>query len=350
MQKETFGFGLVGIGMGGVTHATQFAEMDDVDFVACYGRNSEKAEAFAKKYDARKSYSDYEAFCNDPELDFVVVCSPNGLHAQHAVPLAEAGKHVIVEKPLEITREEADRIIDACDRNNVMLSVIYQMRFGSAAQKVKQAVDSDRFGKVLQIDAYDKAFREVSYYRDDAWRGTKEFEGGGTLTTQTTHLIDLMQWIAGPLDKVYAQTRTAYHDIEVEDLANALLTWRSGATGVIVSSTCFQPAMKSRIEVHGEKGTAIFNGEYDELYLWDVEDDPEKIDAPDGFQFKDITDPYLFPMERHRANLQETIDAFREKREPLISGREALKALEIKSAIYRSGATNAEVTVNWPED
>ena len=346
MKDGKFGFGLVGIGMGGVTHATQFAVMEDVEFVACYGRNPEKAAAFAEKYGARKGYSDYSQFCADPDLDFVVVCSPNGLHAKHAVPLAEAGKNLIVEKPLEISLSAANEILDACKRNDVLLSVVYQMRFGEAAKKVKQAVDDGRFGRILQIDAYDKAYREISYYQDDPWRGTKELEGGGTLTTQTTHLVDLMQWIAGPVEKAYAKKLTAFHDIEVEDLANAILTFRSGALGVVVSSTCFRPAMKSRVEVHGTKGSAIFNGEYDELYLWDLEDDPEKIDAPDGFKFRDVTDPYLFPMERHRANLQDTIDAYKEGRDPFVTGEEALKSVAIKQAIYRSAELGQEVEVD----
>tara|TARA_R110001599_G_scaffold146321_3_gene329422 strand:- start:19867 stop:20913 length:1047 start_codon:yes stop_codon:yes gene_type:complete len=348
MKKGKYGIGLVGIGMGGVTHATQFAEIEELEFIACFGRSAEKAEAFGKKYGAKRWYSDFEAFCADEELDFVVVCTPNGLHAKYAIPLAEAGKHLIVEKPLEISREAAHSIIAACERNNVSLSTIYQMRFGEAAKKVKHAVETGMMGEILQIDAYDKAFREVSYYADDPWRGTIEFEGGGTLTTQTTHLIDLMQWIAGPVDSVYADCRTAFHDIEVEDLANVMMKFKNGATGVIVSATCFQPALKSRIEIHGTKGSAIFNTEYDELYFWQVEGDPEKIDAPEGFKFGDITDPYLFPMERHRANLLEVLNAHEEGRKSMVSGEEALKAEEIILAIYESSKTGARVPVKQP--
>ncbi|MFT7124210.1 MAG: UDP-N-acetyl-2-amino-2-deoxyglucuronate dehydrogenase [Candidatus Azotimanducaceae bacterium] len=346
MRNGKLGFGLVGLGMAGVTHATQFAKMDDIEFVACYGRNSKKAQGFAAEYGAASWYSDFDAFCENPDIDFAVVCTPNGLHEEFATKLAKAGKNVIVEKPLEITLEGARRIIDACDANDVSLSVIYQMRFGAAARKVKEAVAAGELGEILQADAYDKAFREVSYYRDDPWRGTKEFEGGGTLTTQTTHLIDLLQWIVGPVSRVYASCRTAYHDIEVEDLANAMLFYENGASGVIVSGTCFQPAMKSRIEIHGTKGSVVFNGEYDEVYLWNVEADPTKIDTPDGFRFSDITDPYLLPMERHRDNLQEIIDAYREGRESLVTGAEALKSEEIILAIYESSEKRAMVEVN----
>tara|TARA_R110001599_G_scaffold8651_3_gene41955 strand:+ start:41599 stop:42648 length:1050 start_codon:yes stop_codon:yes gene_type:complete len=345
MKKQKFGFGLMGLGMAGVTHATQFPEMDDIDFVACYGRNPDKAKAFAEQYGATRWHSDFEAFCADPDIDFAILCTPNATHAEYAIALANAGKHVIVEKPLEITLERAQSIIEACAANNVSLSVIYQMRFGTAARKVKDAVAAGHFGKILQVDAYDKAFRERTYYSNDAWRGTREFEGGGTLTTQTTHLIDLMQWIAGPVDSVFAKCRTAYHDIEVEDLANAMLTFESGAMGVIVSSTCFQPAMKSRVEIHGTEGSAIFNGEYDEMYLWDIASDPEKIDAPDGFRFRDTTNPYLFPMERHRANLQEIIDAYREGRDSMVTGVEALKSEEIILAIYESSRTGTVVSI-----
>lgn len=346
MKNGKYGFGLVGVGMGGETHASQIALLEEAELVACYGRNPEKAKKFAEEYGAQKYYSDYQEFCQDQDLDFVIICTPNGLHAEFSIPAAKAGKHLIVEKPLEISLEAAQTIIDAAHDAGVQLSVIYQMRLGNAARKVKQAIDDGKFGRLLQIDAYDKAYREVSYYRDDAWRGTKEEEGGGTLTTQTTHLIDLMQWLAGPAESVFGKTKTAFHDIETEDLANAIVTFESGALGVITSSTCFQPPLKSRIEVHGTKGTAIFNGEYDELYLWDLKDDPNRIDAPEGFGFKDLSDPRLFPMERHSANLQDSIDALKNKRPPLVTGEEALKSMKIKHAIYRSAASGKVVEVD----
>lgn len=345
MKNGKYGFGLVGVGMGGETHASQLAVMDEAELVACYGRNPEKAKKFAEEYGAQRYYSDYQEFCQDQDLDFVIICTPNGLHAEFSIPAAKAGKHLIVEKPIEISLEAAQSIVDAAKAAGVQLSVIYQMRLGNAARKVKQAIDDGSFGRLLQIDAYDKAYREVSYYRDDPWRGTKAEEGGGTLTTQTTHLIDLMQWLAGPAVRAFGKTKTAFHDIETEDLANAIVTFENGALGVITSSTCFQPPLKSRVEVHGTKGTAIFNGEYDELYLWDLQDDPDKIDAPDGFKFKDLSDPRLFPMERHSANLQDSIDALKNNRPPLVTGEEALKSMKIKLAIYRSAATGKEVDI-----
>jgi len=345
MRSGKLGFGLVGLGMGGETHAPQIKELKEGELVAVYGRNEEKAKMFAEKFGIRRWYSDYRRMLDDKDIDIVNILTPNGLHLDFAVLAAEAGKHVIVEKPLEITLERADAIINACRKNKVKLSVVYQMRFGNAARKIKQAIDSGVFGKMMLCDVYDKEFRTSEYYANDYWRGTKDYEGGGSLMTQTTHLIDLIQWFMGPVSKVFAKKTTARHQIEVEDLAVAIITFQNGALGVIESSTAIHPAFKHRVEVHGQNGSAMMNGEYDEMLLWDVMGSDEKVDAPEGFKFTDIVDPHLFPVIRHRYQLQDMIDAIKEDREPLVNGEEGKKACVILHAIYESANLGKEVVV-----
>ena len=345
MSSSRVGFGLVGLGMGGETHARELQHVPDAELVAVYGRNEDKARAFAQRFGAKRWYSDYRQFLDDREIHVADIVTPNGLHQDFAVPAAEAGKHVVVEKPLEISLARADAIIEACRRHRVQLSVIYQMRFGQAARRVKQALDAGLFGRLLLADVYDKEYRASSYYANDYWRGTRQYEGGGSLMTQSSHVIDLLHWMAGPVESVFAQRRTALHRIEVEDLVVATVTFRSGAVGVIESATCVSPAFKSRLELHGELGSAIMNGEHDELMFWEVRGSDEQIDAPPGFHFKDVSDPRLLPEIRHRLLLTDVVEAIREHRPPAVTGEEARKSLAIIMAIYESAERGVKVTL-----
>ena len=346
MGSDDVGFGLVGLGMAGRTHAREIAHLEGGRVAAVYGRNREKAEAFAERFQIPKAYDDYELFLADPDVDVVDVLTPHGVHLDYAVPAAEAGKHVIVEKPLELDLDRARQIIDACDCNGVTLGVIYQMRFGRWEQRLKQAVDAGELGRLLLVDAIEKAYREPAYYANDPWRGTREMEGAGCLMTQSIHIIDLIQWIAGPVASVNARVQTARHAIEAPDMAIARLTYASGAWGVLQSSTAIYPALRSRVEVHGEHGSVIVNPEYDQVCFWDVRDTPEgRIDTPEGFAFGDIADPNGFPEERHRVVLADILRAIREGGQPTVSGVEALKSLAIVLAIDESSRRGEEVEV-----
>ena len=225
--------------------------------------------------------------------------------------------------------------------------MIYQLRFGNAVRKIKAAIDSGLFGRIFLCDGYDKEYREPSYYANDSWHGDKILSGGGCLRLQSTHIVDLLQWFMGPVDSIFAKKRTAVHKIELEDLVVAQLSFRNGAIGVLESSTCTYPAFKSRIELHGENGSAIINAEYDELVLWNFKDSDDKIDTPVGFTFTDVSDPHQLPFIRHRYQLQDVIDAIKENREPLVTGEDAIKALVIEQAIYESTELGKEVKVKF---
>ena len=344
MKDGNICYGLVGLGMGGQTHARQLSKLPGATLAAVYGRDEGKAGAFASRFGIPKVYRRYEELLEDPEIDVVNVATPNGLHRDFATRAARAGKHVVVEKPLEISLARALDIVEACERNEVILGIIFQMRFGDSATRLKRAIGEGRLGRLLVADAVDKEYRRPEYYARDHWRGTRELEGGGCLTTQSIHVIDLLQWLAGPVESVYAKKRTAYHKIETEDFAVAIVTFSSGALGVIESSTALKPSMKSRVEIHGTQGSAIINGEWDRTFFWNVGDD-EKIDAPEDFRFTDIDDPRGMPEDRHGLLFADMNAAIRERRPPLISGREALDSVAITEAIYTSAESGAEVSV-----
>ena len=344
MKDGEICYGLVGLGMGGETHARELSKLQGARLAAVYGRDEDKAKAFARRFGVPKAYSRYEALLEDPELDVINVATPNGLHRDFATKAADAGKHVLVEKPLEISLARALEIVEACERNEVILGVIFQMRFGESATRLKRAIGEGRLGRVLVADAIDKEYRTPEYYARDHWRGTRELEGGGCLTTQSIHVIDLLQWLAGPVESVYAKKRTALHSIETEDFAVSIVTFCSGALGVIESSTAVKPSMKSRVEVHGTQGSAIINGEWDQTFFWDVGDD-EKIDAPEGFGFADIDDPRGMPEDRHGLLFADINAAIKGRRAPQMTGREALKSVAITEAIYTSAESGREVSV-----
>ena len=345
MKDGQICYGLVGLGMGGETHARQLAKLKGARLCAIYGRDENKARAFAKKFGIPRTYTRYESLLEDHEIDVVNVATPNGLHRDFATMAAQAGKHVVVEKPLEISLARALEIVEVCEQNQVILGVIFQMRFGDSAGRLKRAICEGRLGRLLVADAIDKEYRPPEYYARDYWRGTRKLEGGGCLTTQSIHVIDLLQWLAGPVESVYAKKRTALHEIETEDFAVAIVTFSSGALGVIESSTALKPSMKSRVEIHGTQGSAIINGEWDQTFFWDLGDD-EKIDAPEEFAFADIDDPRGMPEDRHGLLFADINAAIRERRPALISGREALKSVAIAEAIYMSAESGREVSVS----
>ncbi len=344
MKDGQVSFALAGLGMGGSTHARELNKLEGAHLAAVYGRNEDKAKKFAEEFGAPKAYSRFEEMLEDPEIDVVNVLTPNGLHGEFAIAAAKAGKHVVVEKPIEITVARGVEVVRACEENGVTLSAVFQMRFGESATRLKQAIDEGRMGRLMIADAIDKEGRRPEYYGNDYWRGTRELEGGGSLITQSIHVIDLLQWLAGPIESVFAKTRTVRHDIETEDYAAAVVTFRDGATGVIESSTAVKPALKSRVEIHGTEGSAIINGEWDETYLWDIGDD-EKIDAPLYFKFTDTEDPRTMPESRHSFVFGDVVAAIKEGRSPKISGKEALMSVAICEAIYKSAESGKEVSV-----
>jgi predicted dehydrogenase len=219
------------------------------------------------------------------------------------------------------------------------------MRFGTVAQKLRWAVSSGALGRIFLADAIDKSSRTPAYYDSADWRGTKVLEGGGCLMTQSIHIVDLLQYIVGPVKSVLGRVATMVHAIEVEDTATALVRFENGAMGVIESTSSVRPALKSRLELHGENGTIVANAQYDQILFWDVRGVPSET-AANPITLGDIDDPWAYPQVRHRVQLQDMVDAIREERDPILTGEDARVSLAINMAIYESSRLGREVTVD----
>jgi UDP-N-acetyl-2-amino-2-deoxyglucuronate dehydrogenase len=343
MRANQIRYALIGAGMGAETHATELPHVNGAAFEAVYARTVERAEAFRTRYGARKAYSDRAALLADPDIDAVIIVTPNGLHRDFAVAAAQAGKHVIVEKPLEITSARGREIIEACERSGVSLFVIYQMRYAEASAKIKTAIERGDLGRVILVNVIDNEYRAPEYYARDYWRGTRELEGGGCLMTQTTHLLDLVQHLVGPVESTFAQLKTAVHKIETEDLAVATLKFVNGALGVVSSSTAAYPAQRHIVSIVGTDGTISMNGEYDQIIFQGTRSGGQTIDAPAGFGFGDNADPRSFPTLRHRTQLRLITEKLIRGEPNDESADDHLLALYLSDAIYRSAREGREV-------
>jgi len=343
----TVRFGMVGCGMISNFHARAIADAPDATLAGVFSRSAEKTAAFAEKYGCRP-FNTLEEMVADPEIDAITICSPSGAHLDPALAAAAAGKHIIVEKPLEITTERCDKIIHAAEAANVKLGVTFQSRFHESARLMKQAVEGGRFGTITLGDAYVKWFRSQQYYDSGAWRGTWALDGGGALMNQAIHSVDLLLWLMGPVAEVNARTATMTHErIEVEDVAVANLLFKSGALGVIEATTTAFPGSLKRIEICGDQGTAIL--EEEDLKQWRFAQETPEDDAIRGrMAGKTATgggagDPAAIGHHGHTMLFNEFTAAIREDRVPLIDGKEGRRSVELIEAIYQSAKSRRTV-------
>ena len=264
-----FGFGIIGCGMISKFHAKAIADVRGAKLVACFDQVPAAADKLAETTGC-KAYHKLDDLLADPAVNIVTIGTPSGAHMEPAVAAARAGKHVIVEKPLEITLRRCDQIIEACRTAGVVLSTIFPSRFHDSSQELKRAVDGGRFGRLTLGDAYVKWYRSQAYYDSGAWRGTWELDGGGALMNQAIHSVDLLIWLMGPVVEVRAKTaRLAHERIAVEDVALATVEFANGALGVIEASTAVFPGYLKRIEIHGNEGSAAL--EEEDLVKWDFQ-------------------------------------------------------------------------------
>ena len=338
---KQYGFGIIGTGGIAKTHAMAIGSLDNAKLIACYDLNDSRSDEFASIHGIR-SYHDIEGFLSDPDIDIVTITTPSGAHLEPALAAIRAKKKaVIIEKPLEITTERCDQLIKAADENGVMLSCVFQSRFHDAPRLVRKAIDEGRFGRITLIDAQIKWFRTQSYYDDISWHGTWKMDGGGALMNQGIHAIDLLRWFGGDVADISSRTATLAHErIEVEDTAGAVISFKSGAIGIIEGSTAAYPGFLKRIEICGSEGSAII--EEESLKFWQFKDErPE--DAEIRAEYADFTstgggagDPKAIGFHGHACELADIIDALNTVRYTEITGREARKAVEVIEAVYRS--------------
>jgi UDP-N-acetyl-2-amino-2-deoxyglucuronate dehydrogenase len=342
------GFAIVGCGLIARFHARALQEVPGACLRALVSRNPANAHKLNQELGLSCDvYSDLTPVLTRRDVHAVIVATPSGAHEAPAVAAAEAGKHVVVEKPLEITLERCDRIIDTCDRNGVRLCTIFPSRFGDANQALKAAVDAGRFGRLTLGETTCKWWRPQSYYDEGGWKGTRALDGGGALMNQAIHNVDLLLWLMGPVTHVTGYTATLAHErIEVEDTAAACLRFASGALGIIEASTSIYPGLPKTIAVHGDRGTVVI--EQDDVLRWEftpeLEEDQrtrarfaQKSGASGG-----ASNPAAISHQGHARQLADFVQAIQEGRPPSVDGREGRRAVEVILGIYRAAAAEGD--------
>ena len=342
------GFGIIGCGNIGPLHAEAISQVRGARLVAVADVVEESARKLARQYGA-EPYAYYERMLERDDVDAVSLCVPSGLRVEIAEECAAAGKHILAEKPLEVTTKRIDHLIHTAAKAGVKLGCIFQSRFADGSIRIRKALDQGRFGKLVLGDAYIKWYRSQDYYDSGAWRGTRKLDGGGVLMNQGIHQLDLLLWFMGPVKWVRAHTRLVGHEgLEVEDLACATLEFENGAMGCIEGSTAVWHGHPARVEVHGTQGSVVL--EDNELTFWQFAKEKradkrirERLGQESALG-SGAGDPMAnLKSEGHRRNIQDFVKAIQEDRPPAIDGKEGRRAVELIEAIYRSASSGKVV-------
>ncbi len=348
------GFGVVGCGMISRFHAEAIAHIEGAKLIGCFNDRHEGAQKFAQERDCI-AYKTLEEMLANPEIQVVTICTPSGAHLEPAVEAANAGKHLLVEKPLEITLERCDAIIEACKKNGVKLGAILPSRFGGANIALKQAIEAGRFGKLTLGDTYVKWWRSQEYYDGGGWRGTWAMDGGGAYMNQAIHNVDLLYWFMGEIESVSAVVGTLAHErIEVEDTGVAAIRFANGALGTITATTSAWPGLLKKTEIHGDAGSVIV--EQDDILMWEFQQKQDEDDEiAERFAKKSgntggASDPSAISFQGHQDQFEDFIDAINNGTEPLIDGEQGRKSVEIILAIYQSSWTGKQVKLPLESD
>ena len=333
---------LIGCGRISGKHLESIAQLqDELKLVAVCDIIADRAKAAGEKYSVNW-YTDYEEMLDKEEPDIVSVCTPSGLHPQHGIAAAQRGLHVIVEKPMAITLEAADRLIQACDKARVELFVVKQNRLNTTLQMLKRAVDKGRFGQIYMVHSNVFWQRPQSYYDMARWRGTWEFDGGSFMN-QASHYVDAVQWMIGPVEHVMAETATMARRIETEDTGSAILKFRNGVIGTInVTMLTYPKNFEGSITILGEKGTAKVGGiavnHIDKWEFEDYDDDDRLIEE------SNYNPPNVYGLG-HLPYYKNVIATLNGDSDADTDGRSGRKSLELIIAIYKSAQMGKKIAL-----
>lgn len=331
-ENNKLNFAIIGTGSISRAHIESLQHINDAEVTHIYGRNEATLKSLTDSYNLIGT-TDYQAILENPAVDAVVIVLPSGLHAEFGIKAALAGKHVIVEKPIDVSLEKAKDLINSCEENSVTLGVISQMRFSDGMLKLYEYVSEGKLGEIFQGDAYIKWYRSMEYYNSAEWRGTRALDGGGAFINQAIHFIDLLLSVMGPVKKVTAKTRTVNHNIEVEDIGMAMVEFANGAHGIIQASTAIFPGLPARLEIHGTKGTVIFE---DDKIIFEQFEGEKPFILGNESEKGSASDPKKFNSDLFIREFEDIISAIKYKRKPKVSGDEAYKALQLVLSIYKS--------------
>ena len=337
----TFHIGILGGGNISQTHAWAASEIADAKVVAVCGQNAEKTARLASSMSA-SAYSDLDAFLDHKPMDVVLIGSPPGVHADQGIQAAGRGLHVLVEKPIAITTEQADALIAACENAGVKLGVFFQDRVAADIAKLKAFIAAGRLGNPFLASGYVKWHRPPEYYKDSRWRGVWGLEGGGALMSQAIHTVDLLLWLMGDVASVWARALTALHNVEVEDTLVAALQFASGAIGTLEAATSVDPGYPRRLEISGPEGTLII--ENDALTAANLRSPVAELTVqPAARDHERSVSAVISDVSGHRRVIEDFLDAIATDRRPLCDGREGRRSIELVRAMYESSRTGQSV-------
>lgn len=334
---KQWNFGIIGAGLIADFHAKAIQSIGNARLAGICGTNPDKVKDLASKYNCR-IFSDLNEMLSSDDIDIVTIATPSGAHMEPAVEAARHRKHVICEKPIEITLERIDKMIEAHAKAGTYLGGIFNYRYNDTLKFLKTAIEKERFGIISYASVEIPWWRSEEYYKD-SWHGTRELDGGGALMNQSIHMIDILQYLMGPVESLQAYTSTAAHYIEVEDTGVAVLRFRNNALGMIYGSTASFPGQYRRLEITGSRGTVV--QVENSFKVWQFADQTEednqiynkfnKIEGGGG-----VSNPASIPFEPHARNIAAFLKAVEAGAPFEIDGAEARKAVEIILAIYSS--------------
>lgn len=339
-MKNIIGVGIVGTGAITDKHILAVNGLEDLNLLGLMNPSKSAAEEAEQLFGIR-TYSDLDEFLSIPGLHLVVVCTPSGYHMEYALAAAKAGKHVLIEKPIEVTLEKADLISETCKNAGVKCGVIFQNRFSQDYIKLKDAVKSGKLGKLLMGNAHINWFRSEEYYSGSNWKGTFSGDGGGAFINQGIHTLDLLLDIMGDVEMVFGKIDTIYHAIEGEDIGAAVLNFKNGALGSITASTALFPGYPERLEVYGSLGSVVLEG--GRIMEWNIKGEEKQISSPKVSLGSGASDPRAIGFQLHMEQYRDMVAAIQQDREPIVNGLKARKSLELVLAIYKSSIMNAPV-------
>jgi len=319
-------------------------QIDGASLAAVCDIDKEKAKKVGEQFGV-PYFTDMHSMASKSDIDAITILTESGNHAKHAIELAKHGKHIIVEKPMALTLEDADAMIAACDKAGIKLFVIKQNRFNVPVVKLREALTSGRFGKLFLGTIRVRWCRPQAYYDQDSWRGTWAFDGG-VLTNQASHHVDLLEWMMGDVESVFAKSTTALAKIEAEDTAVVTLKFKNGALGIIEATTATRPKdLEGSISILGENGTVEIGGfAVNQMKTWNfTETKPEdekvlsdySVNPPDVYGFG------------HKTYYEHVVDCIANNKQHLVDGLQGRKSLELINAIYESIETGKEVYLRF---
>lgn len=343
-KNNKIGYAVAGLGIG-MTHVDAALASEKAELVAVCDLLDERLAKVTDKHPEVLAYKSFDEMLKNPEIDIISIALPSALHAEYAVKAMEAGKNVLIEKPIDISVDAAMKIEEARIRTNKKAGNIYQNRNHAIMKPLKKALEEGAFGKIFLGTFAVKWYREQSYYEGaTAWHGTWAMDGGGSLINQAVHTLDLMQWLMGDPVSVTSTYEIYDHNIETEDFTASIVKFKSGATATFVSSTCCYPGLSTDIQLYGTDGAVEIDA--DVLKKWKQRglDERDEEDMLDRYgRGNRIACAYDGTKYGHVTQIDDMIDAVLEDRDPQIMPLESIKTIRIIEAIYRSAKTGETV-------